>query len=105
MPVERCGSSSFAEVQDEAERETTHLAALQAREDFLSMASHELKTPMTHLVLLAQGLLRGESSPPVDADIRRKLESLQLQIMRLAEITDDLFGCSKGPPNAEAHTL
>lgn len=32
--------------QDEAERATTHLAALRARDDFLSMASHELKTPM-----------------------------------------------------------
>jgi GAF domain-containing protein len=68
--------------------------ALKERDDFRSMASHELKTPMTNLVLLAQCLLRGASSSSLDDDLRGKLESLEHQIMSLAELSHDLLDVS-----------
>jgi signal transduction histidine kinase len=64
-------------------------AALRARDEFLSMASHELKTPMTSLVLLAQCLLRARPKAP--ELLRRKLESLERQVIRLAELTENLL--------------
>jgi signal transduction histidine kinase len=64
-------------------------AALKARDEFLSMASHELKTPMTSLVLIVQCLLRARPKAPTF--LRSKLESVERQVIRLAEVTENLI--------------
>ena len=71
--------------------------ALQAREDFLVIASHELKTPLTSLQLAVQALLRrtrvasaGEAAPcstPLLAAVERSTA-------RLGTLVDDLLDIS-----------
>ncbi len=68
--------------------------ALKARDEFLSMASHELKTPMTSLVLLVQCLLKAERRTD-DADFGNKLESIERQVMRLAQVTERLLDVAR----------
>jgi signal transduction histidine kinase len=68
--------------------------ALQARDDFLSVASHELKTPMTSLVLLIECLVR--SMPKLSSsDLQPRLESIEHQVMRLAHLTENLIEVSR----------
>jgi signal transduction histidine kinase len=69
--------------------------ALKARDEFLSMASHELKTPMTSLVLLVQCLLKAESRGIENTDFGSKLESIERQVMRLAQVTERLLDLAR----------
>jgi signal transduction histidine kinase len=70
-------------------------SALRARDDFLSMASHELKTPMTSLVLLAQCLLKAEPRPASGTELGKRLEAIERQVMRLAQLTEHLLDVSR----------
>jgi signal transduction histidine kinase len=69
--------------------------ALRARDDFLSMASHELKTPMTSLVLLVQCLLKGQAKPAAGTEVAKRLESIERQVMRLADLTENLLDVAR----------
>jgi signal transduction histidine kinase len=68
--------------------------ALKARDDFLAMASHELKTPMTSLVLLVECLARSALKTS-NGDLLPKLESIEHQVLRLAELTESLLDASR----------
>jgi len=67
------------------------------RDDFLSVASHELKTPITGVSLQVQSLLRaigrGET-PPLDR-LAPKLRSAGEQVHRLTALVDDLLDVSR----------
>jgi PAS domain S-box-containing protein len=71
-------------------------AAVRARDDFLSMASHELKTPLTTLHLQVQAMRRrwgrGGESPE---KAQRHLETLARQVDRLARLIDELLDISR----------
>ncbi|MFN2387880.1 MAG: PAS domain S-box protein [Thermoanaerobaculia bacterium] len=67
--------------------------AIRLRDEFLSIASHELKTPITTLKLQAQSLLR-RSGPDADAAAPRLL-TLQRQIERLHNLVDKLLDISR----------
>ncbi len=74
--------------------------AIQVRDNFLSIASHELNTPVTSLKLQTQGLSRLlRSTPPGESIPREKLEnSLQTterQIHRLSKLISNLLDVSK----------
>jgi signal transduction histidine kinase len=73
------------------ERARSHQATVQARDQFLSIASHELKTPLTALVLQVEGLLR-RSSPDLTA---RQLAVIERQADRLTELVDTLLDLSR----------
>jgi len=66
--------------------------ALRVREEFLSVASHELKTPLTSLRLQAEGLqrahLRGTLSPE---KLGPKLVTMLDQINRLGDLINNLL--------------
>jgi PAS domain S-box-containing protein len=71
--------------------------ALQAREDFLVIASHELKTPLTSLHLAVQALLRraraagaDERSPPRDL-----LGAVERSSARIGALVDDILDISR----------
>jgi PAS domain S-box-containing protein len=78
----------------ELERLRTERAkeAVRLRDEFLSIASHELKTPLTILQLQLQNL-REAFSGSVDSE--RKLERALRSGKRLAELIDTLFDVSR----------
>jgi PAS domain S-box-containing protein len=73
--------------------------AIAARDEFLSIASHELKTPITSLKLQLQITRRNTKPelnivPPADK-LARTLDVSALQVERLATLVDDLLDVSK----------
>ncbi len=73
--------------------------AVRARDEFLSIASHELRTPVTSLLLAAQGLLRLSKSgslaqvPP--EFLASSLETTVRQSSRMAALIDRLLDVSR----------
>ena len=75
-----------------AEREAERDAADTARRDLVAAISHDLRTPLTSLRLLAQAV----EDDLVDADTRRGyLEQMSLHIRSLSGLIDDLFELSR----------
>lgn len=73
-------------------------AAILARDEFLSIASHELKTPLTALQLQVDMLLRivqqgGSKAAP--ERVLRKLKLADQQIGRLADLINDLLDVAR----------
>jgi signal transduction histidine kinase len=72
-------------------------AAVRARDEFLSLASHELKTPLTSLMLQTQLLQRreqrGEVLPP--ESVKRLLDQTARQTERLARLVNDMLDISR----------
>jgi len=71
---------------------------VKAREEFLSIASHELKNPLTSMLLQIQGILhnmRNVSLADFSIDkMMRMLESSEQQSRRLNKMTSDLLNVS-----------
>lgn len=89
----------------EAEHENARLVAelrdaVRTREDFISIASHELKTPLTSLLLQADRIRRSveaDGHSRVDPDrARRAADALFEQIRRLETLVDDMLVSSRG---------
>ncbi|WP_223634831.1 GAF domain-containing sensor histidine kinase [Corallococcus sp. EGB] len=73
--------------------------AIGLRDEFLSIASHELKTPVTSLQLSVQGLLRlGRTgalrTAPVEA-VTHSLEVIERQAKRMAKLVNTLLDVSR----------
>lgn len=66
--------------------------AVRARDHFLSMASHELNTPITTLQLQLEGLLR---RLPDDPGIGERVTRAQKQVARLAGLVRELLDVSR----------
>ncbi|MBI3184097.1 MAG: PAS domain S-box protein [Myxococcales bacterium] len=87
-----------------AEQERTRLledarAAVAARDEFLSIASHELRTPCASLLLTIQALQRRVPAGPAGEqsreDIQGKLEILERQTRRLTALIEELLDVSR----------
>ena len=73
-------------------------AAIRARDEFLSVASHELRTPITTLTLQIDGLSRmlHEQLPPTLAEkVARRLDVTRRQVDRLAGLVSALIDVSR----------
>ncbi len=76
----------------EREARTAAEAAVQARDTFLSIAAHELKTPLTALKAVAQLLLRRQERGQLEPDrLVNGLNDLTRAVNRLSALTDDLL--------------
>jgi signal transduction histidine kinase len=62
-----------------------------ARDEFLSAASHELRTPITTLSLQTEGLL----SIDLNDRLRRRLGAIRRQVVRLNQLVDQLLDVSQ----------
>jgi len=72
-------------------------AAVRARDDFLSIASHELRTPITTLGLQAESIRRLilEAELPSKEKVLARLKVLQRQTARLASLVGGLVDVSR----------
>jgi signal transduction histidine kinase len=74
-------------------------AAIRVRDEFLSIASHELKTPLTPLKIQTQQLLRLMCKEPLQnmdpVRIEKMLTTSNRQIERLSKLIDDLLDISR----------
>jgi signal transduction histidine kinase len=92
-------SSGLLLAEREAERDE-HRAGLEravrARDEFLSVASHELKTPLTALVLDSHRLeLRARRGGAGGEQLAPLLESFRKQTRRLTRLVDDMLDISR----------
>ncbi|MDY7225951.1 CHASE domain-containing sensor histidine kinase [Hyalangium rubrum] len=72
--------------------------AVRLRDEFLSVASHELKTPLTPLSLKLQSLAReaeAEPDSPFVRKVRSHVEAGRKQIKRLSDLIGDLLDVSR----------
>ncbi|ATB44695.1 ATP-binding protein [Corallococcus macrosporus] len=72
--------------------------AVRARDEFLSVASHELKTPLTSLGLRLQSFARAIQADPASALAQRhgrEVEVMRRQMTRLSELVDGLLDVSR----------
>jgi PAS domain S-box-containing protein len=72
--------------------------AVRLRDEFLSVASHELKTPLTPLSLKLQTLARevdAQPGSPFVLKVRAHVEAGRRQIKRLADLIGDLLDVSR----------
>ncbi|MCP3143267.1 PAS domain-containing sensor histidine kinase [Pyxidicoccus xibeiensis] len=86
------------EAEQERERLLEELKlAVSARDEFLGIASHELKTPLTPLALKLEALARAAGAEPESPMARRvapHVEVLRRQVKRLADLVNDLLDVS-----------
>jgi K+-sensing histidine kinase KdpD len=68
--------------------------AIRLRDEFLTIASHELYTPITSLKLSMQGLERASASVLPEA-VSRAFQNARRQIRRLTRLIDELLSVSR----------
>jgi signal transduction histidine kinase len=92
---------AFDDVTAMKEVEARLQEAVRVREDFVSIAGHEMKTPLTALQLTIESLTRlcnpppGDVSPPIDPQFVVKAYSVQRQVRRLIRLVDQLLDVSR----------
>jgi PAS domain S-box-containing protein len=108
-PQRRYGAEDVAMGQELAYRVSTALEgarlfqdsrrAVRLRDEFLAVASHELKTPLTPLRLHLQGLRRvveGGEGQPVEAErVLRAVKGCEAQVRKLAGLVNDLLDVTR----------
>ncbi|WP_433926628.1 AAA family ATPase [Sorangium cellulosum] len=68
---------------------------MRVREEFITIASHELRTPIAAMRLAIQGLLRRKREPATEEQITRALRTTERQIDRLLRLIDELLDVSR----------
>jgi signal transduction histidine kinase len=82
-------------VREQAARERAE-AAVRARDEFLSVTAHELKTPVTRIRLIAQLASRLLERPDATSeDVRRRLEALDQETQKLSRLIVQLLDVSR----------
>jgi len=73
--------------------------AIKSRDEFLSIASHELKTPLTSLTLQNQMRIRqlekGDQSVLQESKFRRMIEADDRQLRRINRLIDDMLDIAR----------
>jgi PAS domain S-box-containing protein len=89
------------EKRQQAERERLLVElrdTVRLRDEFLSVASHELNTPLTPLSLRLQSLARAieaEPDSPLAGRVRREVDMMRQQVKRLSALVNDLLDVSR----------
>ncbi len=73
--------------------------AIRARDEFLSIASHELKTPLTSLALqnqmLKKQLAKNDTNPVTPQKLQSVLEADERQLKRINRLIDDMLDITR----------
>lgn len=70
--------------------------AIEARDRFLSIAAHELRTPVTSLKGYAQLLSRTiQQRSLTEERLRKAVRAIEVSVFRLSTLTDDMLGMSR----------
>ena len=70
--------------------------SLRLRDEFLSVASHELKTPLTSLQLQVPGLRRNLAKAPLTPEkLAAKVATIDHQVERLGKLAESLLDVSR----------
>jgi PAS domain S-box-containing protein len=97
--IELKETSEDKRLEAERERLLTELKeAVRLRDEFLSVASHELNTPLTPLSLRLQGLARLAQAEPdssLASRLGREVEVMRRQMKRLADLVRELLDVSR----------
>ncbi|MBC7397464.1 MAG: CHASE3 domain-containing protein [Bdellovibrionales bacterium] len=93
-------SNSYGGAFKKLEKSASDLeGALNMRDEFLSIASHELKTPLTSLKLNLQmtqrGMRSGENGLPDPARLKKAIDASINQVSRLDGLVEDLLDISR----------
>jgi signal transduction histidine kinase len=88
---------TLRDITELLQKETDLRRALRLRDEFLSVASHELRTPITTLTLQTDAALKGltESNGHGNERLARRLSSIRGQVMRLAQLAEALLDVSR----------
>ncbi|MEX2314851.1 MAG: ATP-binding protein, partial [Thermomicrobiales bacterium] len=85
-----------AQLAGEQARRREAEQAIRQREEFLTIAAHELKTPLTSVKAAAQFLVRLLDSPSdTPPDLRRPAQQLTSQVARMESLVADLLDASR----------
>ncbi len=102
--------SAYLETRQIAESVSTTIETLrtvdQSRQEFVSNVSHELKTPITSIRVLADSLMSMDNPPP--ELYREFMEDISREIDREAKIIDDLLALvrmDRSSPNLEIRSV
>ncbi|MBI2388825.1 MAG: HAMP domain-containing protein [Deltaproteobacteria bacterium] len=87
------GGSFNRMVEELARRQNDARRAIQVRDEFMSIASHELKTPLTALWLQVQGLERKAADMPENA--RKAVRAIVRHLQRLDHLIGNLLDVSR----------
>jgi len=86
---------TLRDITDIVRQESDLRRTVRARDEFLSVASHELRTPITTLGLQTDSLLRARGLDAPDDRLRRRLNTIRHQISRLEQLVDVLLDVSR----------
>jgi PAS domain S-box-containing protein len=87
--------ATATDIDDQKRAEETLCNAIVLRDDFLSVASHELKTPLTTLKLEMANLLRLVRRGSPEEGLTARLQRMDAQAMRLNHLIDELLDVSR----------
>lgn len=94
-----CWMSSNTNVDEQRQSRDALKAAVNSRDEFLSIASHELKTPLTTLLIQVQmrkrNLLKQDEYLFDRSKLLKMIESDEKQIHRLTRLIDDMLDIAR----------
>ncbi len=85
--------SAFAIFNAQLYEEATE--AVKARDEFLSIASHELKTPMTSIMLMTQLYLRKNPENEISPDLKKLIDLIDKNLSRMLRLIEDMLDISR----------